>query len=374
MAPETQPNIVSPDAEPEFTIPTAIPLATLVAPTSEPEPEAASPIQALTDPVEVLSRPIDRTLAGLEPGQQLQLLEEIPIPRIDFGIRLAFSPVGEVLLHTGTGLRIAQFDLATSQPISELTGFEFMSPLTISISPDGASVAADDGAQVRVWDSASGQLLGALNLPPVSALANAGFHADGLYFTVDFNGNVVIWDPRSWNETTRFSHPGRIESGILFPGGDAIALQDRDQNRISIYDLTGAEIGVTSFVGENARMLSVSPNGDRFLLHVDYGLPTERVEVVSADTGESMLNLPLLNFRRFAVSSDWSLLAAIGVMNELRLFELPGGSLLLSQQLGVRQTLGLEISPSGNYLGLIARSDQNGDGIIQVWGRPENTP
>jgi WD40 repeat protein len=227
---------------------------------------------------------------------------------------------------------------------------------------------------IWVWDQASGQLLSALDLPPVSSLANAGFHSDRLFYTLDFNGNVVIWDPRGWNETIRFSYPGRIESGMLFPDGQAIALQDRKKNQISIYDLTGAEIRITKFVGENAHLLSISPDGDRFMLHVDLGLPSERVEMISADSGATLLELPLLNFRRFAISDEWDLLAAIGVSSELRLFELPDGRQLLSQQVDLRQTLGLEISPSGEYLGLVGRSVQDGGGVIQVWGRSTEAP
>lgn len=354
-------------AQPEaFQIPTAIPLPTaeisrpapLPHPTEEPESQPAADLQAETSP----------SLLDLEPGDQLELVAELPIPRVDFGVRLAFSPNGSMLLHSGIGLTIQRFDLLRLQPAGELTGFELNSPLTISMSPDGSAVAADDGAQVRVWDNQSGQLLNALPLPPISALANAGFYQDQLYYTVDFHGNVLIWDPQSWGQLTQFSYPGRIESAVLYPDGSAIALQDRDRNEISVYDTEGNLLRSVTFEGTYAELLSVSPDGERFLLHLNYGLPSEGVAVISAHTGQQESSLELLNFRNFAVSSDWELLAAVGVANELRLYSLPEAELLLSQQLGVRRTMSLQMSPAAHYLAVFAIKEPGQGGSIQVWG------
>lgn len=362
-----------------FQIPTAIPLNTPAADlaTAAPPnaPTAAPPTavrQAPQQPEAPQPTPLVEgvapSLLELGPGDQIKLVTEIPIPRTDFGVRLAFSPAGNMLLHSGGGLTIQRYDLLRNQPASALTGFELMSPLTISISPDGLAVAADDGAQIRVWDYQTGQLTTALPLPPISALASAGFFRDQLYFTVDFSGNVLIWDPRSWGQITQFSYPGRIEAAVLFPDGSAIALQDRDQNRISVYDTDGNLRHSVSFEGSNAKLLSVSPNGDRFLLHTNYGSPSEGVRVISAETGDPQVVLDLLNFRQFAVSADWQLLAASGVDNELRLYSLPAGDLLLAQDLGVRRTMSLQLSPAAEYLGVFAIREPGQGGAIQVWG------
>lgn len=354
----------SPAAEP-FAIPTAIPLATFVvdSPTLQPQRPAQAPLPT----VEQLTVGAPGSLLDLKPGDRLKLIADIAIPRTDFGVRLAFSPIGHMLLHSGNGMIIQRYDLLLSQPAPDLTGFELMSPLTISISPDGSAVAADDGPQILVWDSQTGQQLSALQLPPISALASAGFYRDQLYFTVDFDGNVLIWDPQSWGEITRFTYPGRIDSAVLYPDGGAIALQDRDRNQISVFDVDGHPLGTVSFEGQNARLLSVSPSGDRFLLHVDYGSPAEGVAVISAETGSTELKLDLLNFRKFAVSSDWKLLAAVGVYNELRLYALPEGELLVSQSLGVSRTLSLLMSPAAEYLALYAIKQPGQGGVIQVW-------
>ncbi len=360
----TAPPAPSPAVQ-QFSIPTAIPLATQVSLQITPQPQPTS------QPEPVVEQPAIRppTLLDLKPGDQLELVADLAIPRSDFGVRLAFSPDGHLLLHSGGGLAIQRFDLLSNRRIDDLIGFELMSPLTISVSSDGSAVAADDGSQVRVWNSQTGQLTSALPLPPISTLASAGFYRDQLFYAVDYHGNVLVWDPNNWDRVAQFRYPGLVDAAMLSPNGDAIALQDHaDRTQIAVYDLDGTERQVIRVQAQYPELLSVSPEGDRLLLHVDYGLPSEGVLVVSASTGETLLELSLLNFRRFAVSSDWQLLAAIGVDNELRLYSLPEGELLLSQQLGVTRTMSLEMSPAAEYLGLFAIKEPGQGGAIQVWG------
>lgn len=361
-------------------IPTALPLQTFIAPTEAPQaqPHVAAPLST-EGPVEA-EVPADpsvetgpTTLLDLAPGDQLKLLAEIAVPRSDFGVRLAFSPSDHMLLHSGSGLMIQRFDLLNGLAAPDLTGFENMSPLSISVSPDGSQVVADDGAQVWVWNSQSGQIVNALPLPPISTVANAGYIQDQLFYVVDYHGNVLVWDPHNWGRVAQFQYPGLVDTAMLFPNGEAIAIQDHaDRTKIAVYGLDGNKQQVIHVAGEDPRLLSVSPSGDRFLLHVNYGLPSEGVEVVSASTGETLLDLGLLNYREFAVSSDWQLLAAAGVADELRLYSLPSSELLLSQPLDLSQTISLSFSPNAAYLALFGTNANGNGGDIQVWG-PEQS-
>jgi WD40 repeat protein len=311
----------------------------------------------------------NRSLLDLQSGETLELLADIPIARTDFGVRMAFSPSSDVLLHNGGGLLIQRFDLVQNQALPALTGIEVYSPFTISVSPDGSAIVADDGNQMHIWSSGSGEQLNSLVLPPVGARVSAGFYADEYFFAADTSGNVLVWDPHSWGEIGRFSYPGRIDTGILFPDGEKIALQDRTRSEIAILDLEGTRLGSLPINGDSDLLLSISPNGDRFLLHVDYGYPTEGIRIVDLASGEALLDLPLLNFRQFAVSSDWSLLAAVGVQNELHLYRLPEGQLLLAQPLGVARTLGINMSGDMANLAFYVFKGGNAGAAIQVWGR-----
>ena len=100
-----------------------------------------------------------------------------------------------------------------------------------------------------------------------------------------------------------------------------------------------------------AQLLYGSSEADRILLHVNRGLPSEGIKILRIATGETELELVLLNFRYFAISNEWDLLAAMDVFNRLRIYSLPDGELLLEQKLeGVVRTLGLAISPDGSHL------------------------
>ena len=330
------------------------------APTQEPPPEPApSPSRSLFD---------------LQPGETLELLEDIPIARTDFGVRVTFSPDGEVLLHNGNGMRIERFSLSRAQPQLDLTGFDLFAPFSISVSPDGSAVVADDGPMFQVWRSDTGEQVASLALAQFSLVANAGFNLNGFFYAVDSDGNVATWDPNGWGEISRFNHPGLIDAAVLFPDGSAIALQDRRQQEIGIFDLQGTRLGTVPVHRENDLLLSISPAGDRFLLHVDYGYPTEGIRIVDVATGEALLDLPLLNFRQFAVSTDWRLLAAVGVQNELHLYRLPEGQLLLAQPLEVARTLGISMSGDAAYLAFYVFKSGNAGPAIQVWGRGSDGP
>jgi len=305
---------------------------------------------------------------------KLQLEAEIPIIRSDFGVRFAFSPTEDVLLHSGSGLRIQRVDWGSSQSLDEITGFENFPPITISLSPDGSTIVADDGPLIRVWDSQSGAPVEQLQLSPMSTIIDAGFQAEDRYFAVDYYGNVALWDPNGWGEIARFSSPGRIDSGLLFPSGQAVALQDRDRKEVLIFDLEGQSIGSVPILNQYAELLFGSPQADRILLHVDRGLPAEGIKILWIDTGESELELPLLNFRYFAISNEWDLLAAMDVFNRLRIYSLPEGDLLLNQELeGVVRTLGLAMSPNGSHLAAYVLKGPGEGGAIQIWGASESS-
>ncbi|MFQ5942105.1 MAG: hypothetical protein ACE5JF_00995 [Anaerolineales bacterium] len=338
------------------------------------EPLPTSPI--LTEPTTPFlpepSAPIPSESPGLLGAGELHLQVEIPIVRSDFGVRFAFSPTEEVLLHSGSGLQIQRVDWGNSQSLDAITGFENFPPITISLSPDGSTIVADDGPLIRVWDLQSGAPIEQLQLSPISTIIDAGFQADDVYFAVDFYGNVALWDPNGWDEITRFSSPGRIDSGLLFPGGQSVALQDRNRNEILILDLSGQSLGSVPIQDQFANLLFGSPQADRILMHINRGLPSEGVKIISVETGEPELELPLLNYRYFAVSNGWEVLAAMDVFNRLRIYSLPDGELLLEQELeGVVRTLGLTMSPSATHLAAYVLKGPGEGGAIQVWGVTE---
>ena len=342
-------------------------LVTTISPTVAPP----TPASIQSNPASTQTPPQVEASPQLGTGMLL-LQAEIPIVRSDFGVRFAFSPTKDVLLHSGAGMQIQRIDWETSQSLDEISGFENFPPFTISLSPDGATIVADDGPMIRVWDSQSGAPVEQLQLSPISTIVNAGFQGEDVYFAVDYYGNVALWDSNGWGEISRFSSPGRIDSGLLFPSGNAVALQDRDRHEILILDLEGQNIGTVPLREEMAEMLYGSPSADRIMMHVNRGLASEGIQVLSVETGEPELEIPLLNYRYFAVSTEWDLLAAMDVFNRVRIYSLPDGELLLEQPLeGVVRTLGLAMSPEGSHLAAYVLKGPGEGGAIQIWGPGE---
>ncbi len=349
--------------------------------TSQPDhvdtPAAESPTQGAPEqkqlPLEVEVTDVPESEPQISLGStELQLQAEIPISRSDFGVRFAFSPTGDTLLHSGSGLQIQRFGWDSESNLGDINGFENFPPFTISLSADGSTIVADDGPLIRVWDSSSGDAIGQLELAPFSTIIDAGFQSDDLYFAVDYFGNVALWDPNGWGEISRFSAPGRIDSGLLLPGGQAVALQDRDRNEILIFNLDGEQTGSIPIEDQFAELLFGSPEADRILLHVNRGLPSEGIKIISMETGATELNIRMLNYRYFAVSTSWDRLAAMDVFNRLRIYSLPDGELLLEQELpGVIRTLGLAMSPGASHLAAYVLKDSGKGGAIQIWGAPE---
>ena len=367
LAPQVEP------ADQSMLLPDALELEAIEVLVTTIPPTVAPPTPASIQPNLSSTQAPPQVEASQQLGTGMLLLQaEIPIVRSDFGVRFAFSPTNDVLLHSGAGMQIQRIDWETSQNLDEINGFENFPPFTISLSPDGATIVADDGPMIRVWDSQSGAPVEQLQLSPISTIVNAGFQGEDVYFAVDYYGNVALWDSNGWGEISRFSSPGRIDSGLLFPSGNAVALQDRDRHEILILDLEGQNIGTIPLREELAELLYGSPSADLIMLHVNRGLASEGIQVLSVETGEPELEIPLLNYRYFAVSNEWDLLAAMDVFNRLRIYSLPEGELLLEQPLeGVVRTLGLAMSPLGSHIAAYVLKGPGEGGAIQIWGPGE---
>ncbi|MCH8094263.1 MAG: hypothetical protein IH953_06685, partial [Chloroflexi bacterium] len=146
-------------------IPSGKPTAAAALPTDRPPTQAP----AQRDPPSTQG-PVSVEVAPLLVAGKLTLQAEIPIIRSDFGVRFAFSPTEDVLLHSGAGLQIQRVDWERNQTLDAITGFENYPPITISLSPDGSTIVADDGPLIRVWDSLSGAPVQQLQLSPISTI------------------------------------------------------------------------------------------------------------------------------------------------------------------------------------------------------------
>ena len=124
------------------------------------------------------------------------------------------SPVG-----TGLDEDLAAARAGMPPPLRTLRGLP--GPVSaLSLSPDGRTVAAGSGGEVRVWDAGAGQLLRTIPMPegPVRALA---LLPDGRFLLVGLeNAPLGLWDLASGRHERSFArHAGFATSLAVVPGG-----------------------------------------------------------------------------------------------------------------------------------------------------------
>jgi WD40 repeat protein len=152
----------------------------------------------------------------------------------------------------------------------------------LALSNDGRTVAAGHGAEVRLWDTATGQLTRALSVPdgPVRSLA---LLPDGHSLVIGVeNGPLALWElasgrlSRSWTR-----HAGFAMSLAVAPGGRLVASGGSDRvvrlwdpsTGHAVCEMAGHEDAVTAVAAGETRVASASRDGTVRLWALEDGSP-----------------------------------------------------------------------------------------------------
>ena len=140
----------------------------------------------------------------------------------------------------------------------------------LALSPDGRTVAAGSGAEVRLWDATTGQLVRTLSVPdgPVRSLA---LLPDGRFLVVGVeNGPIAVWDLASGRQARAWTrHAGFATSLAVVPGGRLVAsggsdrvvrLFDPARGRI-VHEMAGHDDAVTAVAVGAKHLASASRDG-----------------------------------------------------------------------------------------------------------------
>lgn len=135
-----------------------------------------------------------------------------------------------VLLHTSNGTEVRRLTRAWDH---------WMPRQRLRFSPDGRRVlASPDRGLLCIWDVATGELKGQLDLPsPASRLTDAAFHPSGRWIiTSGFDGHARVWDAERFTPITAFQwNIGSLLSVAISSDGNLAAAGEANGN-IVVWD------------------------------------------------------------------------------------------------------------------------------------------
>jgi WD40 repeat protein len=274
---------------------------------------------------------------------------------------IAFSPDGRYLARGSVARHgdVVIVDAATGMEVRSFQGRE-KQVTAVAYAPDGARLAAaclDN--QVRVWETAAGELVHTLPLGR-QPIAGAGFQGlgyspDGKRLAAAQGETVKVWDTATGRELHDFHEDA---SSVAFsPDARRLAYAGRD--RLKVRDAeSGKEICA---VPGGVDFTLFSPDGERLLALGGNPL----VQVLDAETGKPLMVLrPSIATRTdlAALSPDGRRLALIDIRNVIRIWDTSSGEEALALPGHATSVIGLAFSPYGHRL---ASSDA--DGVTYIW-------
>ncbi|WLW54952.1 WD40 repeat domain-containing protein [Streptomyces sp. YU58] len=171
---------------------------------------------------------------------------------------VAFSPDGTLLATAGSDRAVRLRDPAIRSGGSDATGVR-----AVAVAADSQLATVDDDGRVRLWDPRTGSVSSTLT-SYIRGVRTAAFRPDGaMLVTVGVDGQMWIWDPVRGSPVDSFPDAGirYMRAAAFSPDGSVLAAAD--EHAVQLWDTTtGTVLRTLTGPGlEHVGTLLFSPDG-----------------------------------------------------------------------------------------------------------------
>ncbi|MGQ0604227.1 MAG: nSTAND1 domain-containing NTPase [Anaerolineales bacterium] len=280
---------------------------------------------------------------------------------------LAFSPAGNQLA-TATGANVKLWDLASGQEIRNFdNGSLGASVNALAISSDGRLAVGGGVGGVAVWELATGRLQYTLT-DFYGSISGLQFTPDGARLVTGSNDSFIhVWDAATGRKLSEFTeYSGGVEALALSADGKLVATALHD-GAAEVWDLA-ARRKLMALMGHTARVNDIAFNPATRTAATASRDGT--VKIWDLDLGEEALNLvghtsPL---RSAAYSADGKRLITTSFDQTARIWDTATGRELMPPLRSNASFNDAVLSPTANHAAAISGFNQ-----VQVWNLDNQT-
>jgi WD40 repeat protein/serine/threonine protein kinase/tetratricopeptide (TPR) repeat protein len=282
---------------------------------------------------------------------------------------LAFSPDGTTLLTGSIDENARLWDTATGRLIGELALDNPGDNYAVAFSPDGKTIAIGDSrGNLRLWDAGTRKPIGQpLRHPRQSEILSVSFSPDGKTVATGSNSPGGKGEARLWEIATGrtcagpFVHPQTVIAVAFSPDGKTLAAGGLD-GKVQFWDIASGESirrldhhGIVTFV-------AFSPDGQLLLTAGD-----RSVRLWDVESGQSVmepLNAPTMA-KSVPFTPDGQNILIPGPDQAARLWSLPAGRQVRAPLPQEHPIYRLEISRDGKTILVATGEGENAE--VRLW-------